>query len=74
VARTYTSQIPSEQTCETPYCGGRHKYFCVKCRHYVVSCRCEPGQCECGTDAYWAANGERPLIRRFLKRDQEEKK
>jgi hypothetical protein len=71
VARTYTSQIPSEQTCETPYCGRQFKCFCVQCRHYVVNCRCSHSQCECGTYRYWATKGERPLLRRILEKDQE---
>jgi hypothetical protein len=69
MARTYMSKIPSWGSCETPYCGSFDKFFCVKCKHYVVDCRCQPGFCSCGTDRYWAAIGERPMLRQRLEED-----
>ena len=67
--RTYTSQIPQAATCQTPYCGSVYKYFCVKCRHYVEDCRCQPGYCACETREWWAATGERPMLRRKLQEE-----
>ena len=62
MARTYMSRIRERFTCETEYCGSAYKLFCVKCRHYVVDCRCQPGRCECGVEDYWAGLGERPMM------------
>ena len=56
-------------SCPVPECGGVDGYFCVKCRHYVVDCRCTPGLCECGNYAYWASTGERPELRALLVRE-----
>jgi len=71
MSRTYTSQIPTYETCQTPYCGGRRKYFCVRCHHYTVDCRCDPGYCACDDRSYWAATRERPMMRAKLQREIE---
>ena len=64
MGRTYTSQIPLTQTCETPYCGYVYKYFCTRCRHYLTTCRCSGvhGACHCPNGQYWAAPGERRAV------------
>ena len=66
MARTYISSVPEWSTCETEYCGSVWKLFCVKCRHFVIDCRCCPGICECETNHYWAAKGERTEMRKLL--------
>lgn len=68
MARTYASQWKNWSTCETPYCGSVNKYFCVKCRKYVLNCRCgvNCAYCACEDHKYWAARGERPLLRKLL--------
>lgn len=50
----------------TEVCGGVHGYFCVRCRHYLVDCRCTPAHCECGDSQGWASQGERKVIRAAL--------
>lgn len=62
--------------CGTPYCGSIDGYFCVKCHHYVVTCRCRGNDsigCTCeGQDyeRYWASEGERPMLRKQLAEDE----
>ena len=66
MAKTYMSEVPQYSSCDTPYCGGIHKYFCVRCRHFVIDCRCTPGTCNCDGHTYWASKGERPALRALL--------
>jgi hypothetical protein len=57
------------ESCSTYDCGSVHGYFCVRCRHYVATCRCTPGWCDCRTtdgkvdDSGWAGTGERSMVR-----------
>lgn len=57
--------------CSTPLCGSIEGYFCVRCRHYVIECRCgaHAGGCTCeGIDygSWWASTGERRKIEQRL--------
>lgn len=74
MAKTYASQMKNWTTCGTEYCGAVHKYFCVRCRHYLQDCRCTPGNCSCENNDGWARHGERSFVRAQLlkegKRDE----
>jgi len=53
-------------SCPSPYCGGIHGYFCMKCRHYVTTCRCgfNEGGCQCEEEDYgmwWAGQGDQRM-------------
>lgn len=65
-------------SCSTPFCGLVLGYFCVKCRHYVTSCRClsNEGGCTCGDDyrKWWAGPGERRILQQQLAAAQRQQK
>lgn len=56
--------------CANEYCGSIEGYFCVRCRHYCMDCRCGFNfmDCACHDDKFWASEGERKMMQEELKK------